>query len=169
MCALARWVNKFPPQVLEVGHYYGLSTAVIASVLATKENPRLVSFDAHIPDKHVSPAAPNTACLDNLADFGPWLELRHEFSQTITDPIEFPVFFYDGDHYEEQARLTDLVINSPAVKLFIFDDKDFGIPTECCKTLLKAGWRDYSPSAKRELGDKANPETMTLGIFVREE
>lgn len=170
LVALARLIEKAPPRVLEVGHLYGLSTAAIIAALSSRPDPKeFVSYDAHIEDKWIREPAPLGACLKNLAPLPPFVTLRHEISQNLVAPIDFPVVFYDGDHEDEQLRFTEAVIASPAVKLFIFDDADFDIPSVCCQLLAKARWLDLSPSVLRLNGDKGNPNTMTLGIFKRED
>jgi len=158
--------HRGPRRVLEVGHYYGLSTYVIANALGP--NGTLLSIDAHIKDawvkdsneggyfanirKHFTPCQVQTIIMD---------------SRAVKTLDGFDVVFYDGDHAEEQERFTRLVMASETVDLFIFDDRDFPVPERCCDILRDAGWRDCSPNLWRGGGDKMHAGTMTLGVFKR--
>lgn len=160
--------------ILEVGHYMGLSTAVMAK--AVNDNSELyrddyriiVSIDAHIPDAWVKDSNEETY-MSNMKDdhvHGTVQSLTMD-SRAIRTIAGFDAVFYDGDHADEQWRFTQVVHQSPNVTLFIFDDRDFPVPAKCCEFLRANGWTDRSPELKRLNGDKTNPQTMTLGVFTR--
>jgi predicted O-methyltransferase YrrM len=125
-------------RVLEIGHYYGLSTCGLVHALRRRGGPwSMVTVDAHRPDRCV----PNPAGIENFTEnmelhfrdrrlhavYGP--------SQMFSAPIRYDFVFYDGDHGPEQARFTEEVIKSPEVKTFVFDDADFrGSAPRCCET-----------------------------------
>jgi hypothetical protein len=171
---LMRLVEGFLPgeaiSVLEVGHYYGLSTCGLVHALQSCGGAwRLVSVDAHIDDKWIGYAAPIERFNENRKRYFDDPRLSGVFvrSEALVAPLPYDVVFYDGDHAAEQVRFTQAVIDSPAVSLFVFDDRDFPDPARCCEMLRAAGWADESPELARLIGDKTNPETMTLGVFRR--
>lgn len=150
--------------VLEVGHYLGLSTCVLADAL---EWTPLLTIDSHEGDTRV-PAVPFEKFWANMelcgADHCIPLVMR---SESIKAPLPFDAVFYDGDHEEEQMRFTQVVHESPNVRLFVFDDRDFPVPAKCCEFLRELGWLDHSEPIYRGPYDKATSETMTLGVFRR--
>jgi hypothetical protein len=164
--------------VLEVGHFMGLSTCGLVHSLRRASDHladagamsawHLTTVDAHIADAWV-PETPPDIFLTNMADHfaDPRVTVRFEMSQTLVAPLPFDFVFYDGDHGEEQERFTVAVIESPRVRTLVFDDRDFPVPTRCCEILRAAGWRDESPECVRVPGDKQGAETMTLGVFRR--
>ncbi len=157
-------------RILEVGHYRGLSTCgIVHSLRESPENWRLHTVDAHVADQWVGrPAKPVDFDRNRLKYFdAPELSVAFDRSETLAAPLDYDVVFYDGDHADEQRRFTEQVIASPRVSLFVFDDRDFDVPRECCKLLRDAGWRDESPPLRRLKGDKTNAATMTLGVFRR--
>jgi len=153
-------------RVLEVGHYYGLSTYVLANAIQPRGS--LVSIDAHIQDHWVKDSNENGYFENIHRLLDPYdvqtLIMNSEAIKTIDG---FDIVFYDGDHAEEQRRFTEVVMMSKTCKLFIFDDRDFPIPADCCDMLRKAGWKDESLPVVRGRVDKMSPETMTLGVFRR--
>ena len=163
--------------VLEVGHFMGLSTCGLVHALRESEEPArsmrgswtLTTVDAHIADAWV-PETPTWVFEENMREHfaDPRVTVRFELSQTLTAPLPFDFVFYDGDHAEEQERFTRAVIESPRVRTLVFDDRDFPVPARCCEILRAAGWRDESPEVLRAPGDKCGRETMTLGVFRRE-
>lgn len=169
---LMRLMRTYPSErfnVMEVGHYMGLSTCAI--VHALREHPgqwSLTTIDAHIADKWVPATDPNKYFTNKAQHFAD-VDLMTLIMDTrgIQRLDGYDVVFYDGDHAEEQMRFTQMVMDSPRVKLFIFDDRDFDVPRECCELLRAAGWRDVSPAVVRFMNDKADPDTMTLGIYWR--
>lgn len=158
-------------RVLEVGHYYGLSTMAIVEGLRRGPDPdwSLLTVDAHIPDAHVRLPAPIEAFTENWKTRfdDPRVEVRFIQSETLEPPLDVDQVFYDGSHEEEQWRFTKAVIASPRITTFIFDDRDFEVPAECHILLKSQGWVDRSPPLSRRPEDKMDPETMTLGVFVR--
>lgn len=162
MVALGELVKPYPT-VLEVGHYHGLSTWSLHGKGRT-----VVTVDSHHGDAWVpQPARPekflaNMRALECIGVVPLFID-----SKAIVAPICFPFVFYDGDHGPEQLRFTQAVIASPAVELFVFDDRDFPFPELCCQELRDAGWRDASLPCVRGPRDKQSEETMTLGVFAR--
>lgn len=156
--------------VLEVGHYYGLSTCAIVRALQERGGDwKFTTVDAHVPDSWVGRPAPISAFEANrIVHFDdPRLTAVFGMSQEIT-AIDADFVFYDGDHGEEQLRFTRVVIASPSIRRFLFDDRDFNWPVICCEELRAAGWIDKSPELIRQGGDKAHAGTQTLGWFERE-
>jgi hypothetical protein len=163
--------HRRPFAVIEVGHFMGLSTCGLVHALRRVYGGdwHLTTVDAHIADAWV-PETPPEIFLDNmLTHFAdPRVEVRFELSQTLVAPLPFDFVFYDGDHAEEQERFTLAVIESPRVRTYVFDDRDFPVPTRCCEILRAAGWIDESPALLRAPGDKdGDGTTMTLGVFRR--
>lgn len=156
-------------EVLEVGHYFGLSTCAIVHALQECGGEwSMTTVDAHIPDAWVGlPAAVEAFQANRTAHFdSPNLRVVIDRSQTITG-TRADFVFYDGDHADEQLRFTEVIMASPSVRTFLFDDRDFPIPRLCSDRLIQAGWRDASPPSVRLPGDKLNPETQTLAWFSR--
>lgn len=154
--------------VLEVGHYMGLSTAVLATIDSRDRNFKVVSIDAHIPDAWVKDSSEETYAANMISDHADGtIQSITMDSRAVRSIYGFDTVFYDGDHGDEQMRFTKVVHNSSNVRLFIFDDRDFPVPVQCCDFLRANGWRDISPPLLRLNGDKTNPGTMTLGVFVR--
>ena len=159
-----------PLRALEVGHYHGLSTCGMVRALADRDDWTLLTVDSHEADCWVGKTEPADFHRNRLEHFdSPRLSVQIARSQTLGAPLEFDAVFYDGDHADEQRRFTEQVIASPAVRLFVFDDRDFAVPRECCDLLNASGWFDESPAVERVRGqgDKTNPDTMTLGVFRR--
>lgn len=158
-------------RVLEVGHYRGLSTVVLADGVS-RLGALLVTVDWHEGGGLVE-AAPFDVFWGNVLA-RPALERTAADilpmacdSRGIEAPLHFDFVFYDGDHGLEQMRFTQVVHESPLVKTFVFDDRDFLVPSRCCEFLRDNGWIDDSPGLIRGQGDKTDPETMTLGVFRR--
>lgn len=151
--------------VLEVGHYMGLSTCVIWGAL--EDGDTFLSIDAHIADAWVPKSDPEQYFRNIAGRMYPGITTLIMDSRSVQRLDGFNVVFYDGDHSEEQRRWTQMVIDSGTVETFIFDDRDFPVPVECCQMLRNAGWQDHSPGLERLPNDKMNPGTMTLGVFWR--
>ena len=159
--------------VLEVGHYYGLSTAALCRALQASENDwHLTSVDAHEPDGNVPEPAPWDAFLENVDAFckDERIVPLKQRSQD-TDLADVDVVFYDGDHGREQVDFAHRVQESKC-ELFVFDDADWPKPVEARDFLLKNGWREIGPPRWRSKGNeghtKSNPRTMTLAVLTRE-
>lgn len=170
MVHLCRTVNDYTYRrsrglsILEVGHYMGLSTNVI--LYGVKGDDQLLSIDAHIADGWVPKSDPGQYFSNMYRRKG--LSTLIMDSRGVQRLEGFDVVFYDGDHADEQRRWTEMVIASETVDLFIFDDRDFDVPTVCCQMLRDAGWKDQSPDLRRLPNDKRDPQTMTLGVFRRQ-
>lgn len=162
--------------ILEVGHFWGLSTAVISHAWPFS-SLHIHTVDSHEADNMV-PASDEAIFRENMRVFASqWPSLKIEIARSQdafpdADAIAAgtpDIIFYDGDHREEQERFTRLVIEAKEThgwpSLFIFDDRDFEVPARCCELLREAGWSDESPPWRRLSGDKRNAETMTLGVF----
>lgn len=162
-----------PRRLLEIGHYYGLSTAAIALARAEEgaQDWSFLTVDSHEPDPWVPEPAPLVAFLRNRAAwFGECpVEVLVRRSQELVAPLEFDWIFYDGDHGAEQERFTREVLASPEVRWFLFDDRDFPVPARCEELLADAGWRAHSLPLERLPGDKRATRTMTLAVWEREE
>ncbi len=147
--------------ILEVGHYHGLSTLVLAG-----SRRHVVTVDNHKGDQWVTKPAGRDAFLSNVGHL-PNVSPVFVDSQVLVAPLHYSMVFYDGDHGVEQMRFTEEVHKSPRCTLFVFDDRDFVVPQECCEWLRSMGWVDESPPVYRGGNDKASEETMTLGVFRR--
>lgn len=161
--------ERKPRRALEVGHYCGLSTcALVHALRGAGHDWELISVDAHVSDPWVQhPAAIETFEENRSAHFeDDRLLALYARSETISS-VDAEFVFYDGDHHIEQLRFTRVVVDSPSVKDFVFDDSDFDIPRQCVAELIAAGWRDRSPEYRRLPGDKLNPDTQTLAWFTR--
>lgn len=152
-------------RVLEVGHYYGLSTRVLSDAI-DNELGTLITIDSHEGSPEDNVDAPSFELFHQQTSAGNVIPLVMR-SEALQAPLQFDAVFYDGDHEEEQARFTRVVHDSPRVKLFVFDDRDFPVPESACEALRAAGWTDESPPLYRGQGDKTDPKTMTLGVFRR--
>lgn len=159
--------------ILEVGHFYGLSTCGIMEALHELDHPNIwfSTVDNHRADGSVGESDAQ-AFFHNVATYmapapRTEFEICVQDSQELTTPLLYDIVFYDGDHREEQERFTKLVVESPQVRLFIFDDADYEVPARCKELLLDNGWRDESPKLYRSALDKRDPETMTLAVFRR--
>ncbi len=142
-----------------------LSTRVIGGTLGWYSDwATFVSVDNHKGDSRVPVPAGVEKFLGNAGAYCTPLFID---SQALVAPLMFEFVFYDGDHEAEQMRFTQAVHESPMVELFVFDDRDFPVPAECCEWLRAKGWRDMSPPCQRLHGDKENEQTMTLGVFTR--
>ncbi len=157
--------------VLEVGHYCGLSTVA----LMHESFRTVVTVDNHAGDQWVPKPAGVDAFLENVDRYGP---NKHQVqrphvaplfipSQVLHAPLHYSMIFYDGDHGAEQMRFTEEVHKSPKCTLYVFDDRDFPVPAQCCEWLRSMGWKDESPPVVRGGNDKASEETMSLGVFRR--
>lgn len=158
-----------PRSVLEVGHYCGLSTcAIVHSLWQVASDWELVTVDAHIPDSWVGRPADVATFEGNFAAYFHDERVTPVYvrSETI-GRIDADFVFYDGDHAEEQERFTRVVIDSPSVETFLFDDSDFDVPKRCIELLREAGWIDRSPPLNRLPADKLNEDTQTLAWFTR--
>ncbi len=161
-----------PLTILEVGHYFGLSTCAIVMALRRRlDSPwSMLTLDAHIADPWVQHPAPRETFEANREKYfaDPRLSTSYEVSQTLSaGDLAYDFIFYDGDHGPEQLRFTRAVIEALRPRIFVFDDRDFSVPVECRKALVEAGWKDESPPCVRFGGDKATAQTMTLGVFRR--
>lgn len=162
-------VRRHGSRVLEVGHYYGLSTcAMVTALRHSGKEWSLLTVDAHISDAWVPETDPEVFFVNKREHFNdPRLQVLIQRSESIVHLDGFDFVFYDGDHADEQMRFTELVHNTPSVKTFVFDDRDFVVPEKCCHYLRTMGWTDHSPTCARVTGDKNSDDTMTLGVFTR--
>lgn len=158
--------------LLEVGHYYGLSTCAMVSAMQEHVSRMwsITTIDAHCADAWVQATDPDVFFHNKRQYFDDHrVNVLIANSEGIERIDGYNVVFYDGDHADEQLRFTELAINSATVQLFIFDDRDFTVPRKCGAMLREAGWIDASPPLYRLDGgnDKRDPRTMTLGVFWR--
>ena len=150
------------PPILEVGHYFGLSTIT----LGYGARRTVVTVDNQKGDRCVPVPAGVERFLENVGSYTDICPIFMD-SQNLVAPLHYSTVFYDGDHGDEQMRFTMEVHKSPKVELFVFDDRDFPVPAQCCEYLRSMGWVDESPPVHRGPQDKASEETMTLGVFRR--
>ena len=165
----AREESDRPFKVLEVGHYHGLSTAVIHAALVARKSPwEFRTIDHHRGDKWV-PAGDSRQYFErNLSTYFPGVVFDDRDSGLLNAAdARAELVFYDGDHAAEQLRWTAMVHNS-GCRTFILDDLDW--PSgRACRTFLEGfGWKLTTPEPVRDTaGDKATEWTMTLGVFTR--
>lgn len=162
-------VRRHGSRVLEVGHYYGLSTcAMVTALRHSGKEWNMLTVDAHISDAWVPETSPDVFFANKAEHFNdPRLQVLIQRSESIVRMDGYDFVFYDGDHAEEQMRFTELVHASPSIKTFVFDDRDFEVPEKCCHYLRAMGWTDHSPTCRRVTGDKDSDDTMTLAVFTR--
>ena len=155
--------------ILEVGHYYGLSTcAIVGAMQSTARHWSLVSVDAHIPDAWVPESLYAPYLANKIAHFNdPRVMTLIQRSEAITQMDGFDTLFYDGDHGEEQMRFITMAAETESMRMIIYDDRDFEVPSQCSEYLRRAGWREHSLPTRRLEDDKDNPNTMTLAIFTK--
>lgn len=155
--------------VLEIGHYYGLSTCALVHALKQRAGDwRLTTVDSHATEVHHADVeefeANKRRHFDDERLTALYVSSQH---YAPTAPIDHDVVFYDGDHELEQIRFTSMVLESPRVRLYVFDDRDFPTPARCHELMRRAGWIDCSPPTFRGEQDKADPKTQTLAIWRR--
>lgn len=158
-------------RALEVGHYLGLSTAVILDALPTA--CELVTIDHHEGDEWCPP----TSADDFRANVAPCIGGR-TFTFINADMCDalpaidgrFGFVFYDADHTGEAvaefwALAVDLL--EPRCTL-IFDDADWEDQSTLGDLAESAGFVSVrSEPFVRTDGDKADPLTYTLEIMER--
>jgi len=157
-------------RMLEVGHYYGLSTMGIVRTLQQSllVHWKLITLDAHCADPWVPATDPNVFFKNQWDRFpDPRVEVQIQRSELLTGLPPLDAVFYDGDHGNEQFRFTQMVHATPGIKTFLFDDRDFPVPVKCVEFLRDHGWDDFSPQLVRGPQDKAHPLTMSIGWFRR--
>lgn len=156
-----------PDLVLEVGHYCGLSTHVIADALRTLGDGHLTTIDSYEPDKWVAESGKERFQKNAAAGLFHEVGVLEVRSQDY-DPGNYDFVFYDGDHGDEQLAFTRKVVLGRHCRVMVFDDADFPVPEQCCKYLAESGWYQLPLHPHRGPYDKQSPETMTLAAFVRQ-
>lgn len=159
-----------PRMALEVGHYCGLSTYVIANALKTLRDTvgdigSLVTVDSYEPDEWIQESGKERFERNRLELF-PEVRAIEARSQDI-DPSVYDFVFYDADHGQEQLAFTRKVHEAPAPRVFVFDDADFPVPARCCQFLREHDWFQIPIPIHRGPYDKTDKDTMTLAAFVR--
>jgi len=158
-------------QALEVGHYLGLSTAVLLSSLP--DGCELVTIDHHQGDQW-SGGTSFATFLDNvdpLIGGRTFSALNADMRQAIPALTgEFDFVFYDADHTATAvADFWDLAAPLLADRCtLVFDDADWA-EQSTLRGLAKAS--GFVVVTGREFvrggGDKDNPETYTLEVMRR--
>jgi hypothetical protein len=150
-------------RILEVGHYYGLSTAVLAATGAS-----VVTLDGYHTTGGLR--APEVEVfLENHRCYFPAVMVVDVRSERVLSLAGFDTVFYDGDHHDvEQWRWTQLVQATPDITRLVLDDRDMLWPGRCVAWLVEHGWRDVSPPPCRTWREKTtHPDTMTLAVLRR--
>lgn len=159
-----------PHQVLEVGHFLGLSTAVLMKALVSQGRGALITVDHHKGDAWV-PHSPEAPFLQNREKLFPEAVYLPMASQDLPDGLirSCDFLFYDGDHGEEQLRFVQRASDLGGAQTIVLDDMDFRFGIECRNWLVEEGWREVTELVpRRGTHDKADADTYTLGIFRRD-
>lgn len=158
-------------RVLEVGHYLGLSTAILLDSLPPA--CELVTIDHHRGDEW----CPSTSADDFLANVDPHVGGR-AFTFVNDDMLaalpaldgRFGFVFYDADHTAEAvADFWSLVVDllEPDCTL-IFDDADWADQSTLIGLAESVGFVSVrSEPFVRGDGDKHDPQTYTLEVMRR--
>lgn len=158
-------------RALEVGHYLGLSTAVLLNALP--KAVELVTIDHHRGDHWCSP----TSIDDFTRNVEPYVGERsftvvNDDMRAALPALEgtFGFVFYDADHTAEAvadfwALAVDLL--EPECTL-VFDDADWEDQSTLIGLAESAGFESIRREAfKRYEADKHDPQTYTLEIMRR--
>lgn len=158
-------------QVLEVGHYLGLSTAVLLTSLPV--SCELVTIDHHQGDDWSGGTSFETF-LDNVApyvggrDFDPINEDMRTALPTLGGTFQF--VFYDADHTAAAvADFWDLAAGLLDESCtMVFDDADW-VEQSTLRTLAEADGFEVVTDTPFHRGeaDKHDPETYTLEVMRR--
>lgn len=158
-------------RALEVGHYLGLSTAVLLDALPAA--CELVTIDHHEGDEWCPP----TSADEFRANVEPYVGGR-TFTFVNADMCDalpaldgrFGFVFYDADHTAEAvAEFWELAVDllEPSCTL-IFDDADWEDQSTLIGIAESAGFVSVrSEPFVRSDADKADPQTYTLEIMER--
>lgn len=169
--ALMACVRSRPhARVLEVGHFNGLSTLALLHALGN--DGLLATIDHHGGDKWVPASPPSLFCknLETHAPRMPAVTMFAPYDPTWLNGIRPDLVFWDADHGPAQVRAMVDCHRCASVRTVVFDDRDMPWANLGAGVLVAHGWRDVSPPFHRNLSvDKADPQTMTLGIFERPE
>lgn len=159
-------------RAIEVGHYLGLSTAVLLEALPA--SCELVTIDHHQGDQW----CPATSAGEFLANVEPYVGGRtftfvNEDMRTALPALEgrFGFVFYDADHTatavaEFWALAVDLL--EPDCTL-IFDDADWEDQSTLIGLAESAGFASVrsEPFVRSTDDDKRDPRTYTLEVMRR--
>ena len=159
-------------QALEVGHYLGLSTAVLLTSLPV--GCELVTVDHHQGDDW-SGGTSFASFLDNVA---PYIGDPRKFSavnedmRTALPGLDGPVgfVFYDADH--TAAAVADFWALTPPLLAdsctLVFDDADWAEQSTLRELAEADGFQVVTDTPfYRGSGDKDNPLTYTLEVMRR--
>lgn len=170
---LAWWASlrKRPITALEVGHFRGLSTAVLMSSLPSES--MFVTIDHHKGDDRVCETAVDE-CEKNLRGFvRPDLTYvpHHEdytvFLAAFTGTWD--LIFYDAQHTPEECERFWSALAGQFSKgcVLLFDDADWGCMERLYFLASDLGFVDRTRLAIQRLhNDKAHPDTNTLRAMV---
>lgn len=167
--------NAHGTRALEVGHYKGLSTAVLLQSLP--DTFALWTIDHHLGDKWCPPTRASDFD-DNVLGYvkmpARLVTLFEPFDvalDLVPDGLEF--VFYDADHSVDASdSFWTLVHPKLATRCtFLLDDSDWPGGQRLIELALRDGFY-YAKSGgseyRRESGDKGNPKTNTMEVLLRE-
>lgn len=156
---------------LEVGHYLGLSTAVL--LLSLPAECALTTIDHHEGDDHsgASPVDDFARYVTPYVGHRPFASMHEDMTTAlpvVVGPIGF--VFYDADH----SRAGVETFWTHAMPLLaerctlVFDDADWPDQATLFGLAEAEGFRSLSdrPHARRER-DKKHPDTYTLAVMGR--
>lgn len=158
-------------RALEVGHYLGLSTAVLLDSLP--EGCELVTIDHHLGDDWC-PSTPVATFEENIAPHigdRPFRFINDDMRTALPELTgRFGFVFYDADHTAEAvAEFWTLAL--PLLEkrcTLVFDDADWDDQSTLIGLAEAAGFRSVRDVPfHRPPGDKGDPETFTLEIMER--
>lgn len=160
---------------LEVGHYLGLSTAVLLDALPPK--CEFVTIDHHMGDDNcgvtdVHQFKANVSPHIGERPFRPaFTDMREALSDLLFQPYgRFGFVFYDADH--TAVGVQDFWLRARYLLeddcLLLFDDADWESQALLRKLAEDDGFHSIrSRPFTRSVGDKADAETYTLEIMRR--
>lgn len=158
---------------LEVGHYKGLSTAVLLESLP--DTMALWTIDHHKGDEWCSPTTA-AEFEENIAGYigsRQLLAIYEPFDEALSRvPGGLRFVFYDADHSLEAVEDFWRIVHpklSRACSL-LMDDADWPASDRLIMRAEQDGFRmaPWSGSFYRGKRDKADPRTNTIGVLVRE-
>lgn len=156
---------------LEVGHYYGLSTAVLLDALPP--GCELVSIDHHQGDQW-APSVPVAKFEQNVDPFVGDRRVRFinaDMLDAIPDLTEsFGFVFYDADHTAQAvADFWRVAVDKLAARCtLVYDDADWADQSTLRALAEADGFRVVTDRPfHRGDGDKHDPRTYTLEVMER--
>ena len=158
---------------LEVGHYKGLSTAVLLQSLP--ETMALWTIDHHQGDEWCSPteSAEFEANIAGYVGARPVTYIYNTFEEglaLVPDGLRF--VFYDADHSVEASRLFWGCVAPKLAQscVILVDDCDWDGPRCLVDLAVMDGFNvaPWTGSEYRGAQDKSDPRTNTMEVLIRE-